>query len=172
MIYHASLFIVTLTLQVMQDIYPIGTYSYLATLVLVFLLTDFLRYKPVIILCGLSGTVTFITIVYATSMPAFQFLEFTYGIFFSTEVAYYTYIYAKVDKKHYQTVSSYTRGAYLVGKFLSGVVGQCAATFDLLDYHQLNYLTILGKKFCILFSQSQSTIVMPCHLNKKFSMAM
>lgn len=38
--------------QLQREIYPVGTYSYLAQLVLVFLITDFLRFKPVIILSG------------------------------------------------------------------------------------------------------------------------
>lgn len=38
--------------QLNRDVYPVGTYSYLALLVLVFLITDFLRFKPVIILSG------------------------------------------------------------------------------------------------------------------------
>ena len=128
----------------MQDIYPVGTYSYLATLVLVFLLTDFVRYKPVIILCGLSGTITFLIMIFGSSVQALQALEFTYGLFLSTEVAYFTYIYAKVEKTHYQAVSSYTRSSYLIGRFLSGVVAQLTTTFGFLNYHQLNYLTVSG----------------------------
>lgn len=38
--------------QLNREVYPIGTYSYLALLVVVFLITDFLRFKPVIILSG------------------------------------------------------------------------------------------------------------------------
>lgn len=41
-----------------QDIFPIGTYAYLAELVVVFLVTDFLRYKPVIILGSMFGIMT------------------------------------------------------------------------------------------------------------------
>ncbi|XP_043283991.1 thiamine transporter 1 isoform X2 [Venturia canescens] len=128
----------------MKEVYPVGTYSYLATLVLVFLLTDFVRYKPAIILCGLSGTITYIVIILGNSIAWMQFLEFTYGLFMSTEVAYYTYIYAKVSKDRYQVVSSYTRGAFLFGRFASGTVAQLTTSFHILDYHQLNYLTLAG----------------------------
>lgn len=38
--------------QLNQEVYPVGTYSYLAQLVVIFLITDFLRFKPVIILSG------------------------------------------------------------------------------------------------------------------------
>ncbi|XP_077271318.1 thiamine transporter 1-like isoform X2 [Temnothorax americanus] len=86
--------------EVNHEIYPVTTYSYLSTLILVFLITDFIRYKPIIILCGLS------------------------------------------DKKHYQEVTSHTKAASLFGRSISGVVAQLTASFDLLNYHQLNYLTL------------------------------
>lgn len=127
-----------------QDIYPVSTYSYLATLIIVFLITDLLRYKPIIILCGLSGIVTFLMIIFGKTVLIFQILEFFYGLYFSTEVAYYTYIYAKVDKTHYQEVTSHTKAATLFGRSMSGIIAQLTASFDLLDYHQLNYLTVSG----------------------------
>ena len=36
-----------------------------------------------------------------------QFMEIAYGIATSTEIAYFTYIYAKVGKQHVQTYSSF-----------------------------------------------------------------
>lgn len=35
-----------------KDVYPVGTYSYLSQLVIVFLVTDYLKYKPLIVLSG------------------------------------------------------------------------------------------------------------------------
>lgn len=133
-----------LIFQVNQDIYPVSTYSYAAMLIVVFLITDFVRYKPIIILCGLSGLITFILIVIGRTVLMMQIVEFFYGLFLSAEVAYYTYIYAKVDKKHYQEVTGHTKAASLFGRSMSGVVAQLTASFDLLDYQQLNYITITG----------------------------
>ncbi|XP_014218184.1 thiamine transporter 2-like [Copidosoma floridanum] len=128
--------------QVNQEIFPLGTYSYFSTLILVFLLTDLVRYKPAIILCGLSGTATFAILRYGTTIGHMQAVQFLYGLMLSTEVAYYTYIYAKVDKQRYQKVTSHTRGAFLLGRFTAGVVAQLTTSFDLLDYEQLNYLSM------------------------------
>lgn len=130
--------------QVNQYIYPVATYSNLATLILVFLITDFVRYKPIIILCGLSGIVTFLTIILGKTVLELQIMEFFYGLFFSTEVAYYTYIYAKVDKKYYQQVTGHTKAATLFGRSMSGIIAQLTASFDLLNYHQLNFITLSG----------------------------
>lgn len=127
-----------------EEIYPIGTYSYLGTLILIFLITDLLCYKPIIILCGLSGVVTFSMLTFCQTLVAMKFVELSYGLYLSTELAYYTYIYAKVDKEYYQKVSSYTRSAFLFGKFFAGACSQGFISLHLLNYHELNYLTIGG----------------------------
>ena len=58
-------------------------------------------------------------------------MQFTYGMATSTEVAYYAYIYAKVDADKYQKVTSFTRVATLSAIFLSSVFGQVSSDFDL-----------------------------------------
>ncbi|KAK0077691.1 hypothetical protein PV326_009878 [Microctonus aethiopoides] len=137
--------------EVIHDVYPIATYSNFATLIVVFLLTDFLRYKPILILCGLSGIITYVVLILGTTISAMQVVEFFYGLYMSTEVAYYTYIYAKVDKEHYQEASSYVRSALLVGRFITGIIAQLLITFDFLEYHQLNYLTVLGQVLAVIW---------------------
>lgn len=130
--------------QVNQDIYPVGTYSNLSLLVLVFLLTDWARYKPVIFLEGLSGVVTYCLIIWGQDVPTIQVAEFFYGLFMATEVAYLTYIYAKCDKKDFQRVSGLVRSGILLGRFVSGVTSQLTISLHFLTYHQLNFLTLGG----------------------------
>ncbi|XP_046669329.1 folate transporter 1-like isoform X2 [Homalodisca vitripennis] len=60
------------------------------------------------------------------------------------EVAYYTYIYAKVEKEHFQEVTSHTRSAYLAGRALSGVVSQIIVYFNIMSYYHLQYLSLGG----------------------------
>ncbi|XP_011497226.1 PREDICTED: thiamine transporter 1-like [Ceratosolen solmsi marchali] len=147
--------------QINQEIYPIGTYSNFATLILVFLLTDLIRYKFVIILCGFSGTIAYVILRFATTIAHVQIVEFLYGLLLSTEVAYYTYIYAKVNKQHYQQVTSHTKVAYLLGRFTAGIVAQVTTSLEILDYEQLNYITITSLSIatvwaCLLPSVNQS----------------
>lgn len=66
----------------------------------------------------------------------------------ATEVAYYTYIYAKVEKEHYQKVTSHVRAAILAGRALSGILAQILVSFEVMDYMQLNYITLSGKMRC------------------------
>ncbi|XP_044761940.1 thiamine transporter 2-like [Coccinella septempunctata] len=128
--------------EVISEVYPVGTYGYLVLLVVVFLITDLLRYKPLIIVTGLSGIVFSSMLIWTTSLFSLQVMEIFYSIFMASEVAYYTYIYAKVDKEHYQAVTSHTRASLLFGRFLAGALSQVLVTYNLMDYKQLNYITL------------------------------
>jgi len=86
-----------------------------------------------------------IDLYFVNDLYLFQILEFFYALFMASEVAYYTYIYAKVDPSHYQMVTSHTRGAFLLGKASAGLSSQLFSSYKVLDYEQLNYLSIAGK---------------------------
>lgn len=130
--------------QVYHDIYPVWTYSYLAVLVLVFLVTDFFRYNPVIIFEGFSYIATWCLLLWGRGVSQMQLMQFTYGVSSSTEVAYYTYIYAKVSGNYYQQVTSLTRSSLLLGRFLSGLLGQLLVWSHLMDFRQLNYISLIS----------------------------
>lgn len=127
-----------------QDIFPIGTYSYLAQLVIIFLIIDLLRYKPLIILLGASGVVIWSMLLWTNSVRNQQIVEVIYGTYCATEIAYFSYIYAKTEKQHYQAVTSHTRAAILIGKFVAAVSAQLLVYFKLMNYRQLNYLTLIS----------------------------
>lgn len=128
--------------QVTQEVYPVSTYSLLAFQLVVLLITDICRYKAIIVALGLCGCVIWSLLIWSTSLIALQILEVFYGAFMAAEVAYYTYIYAKVESDYYQEVSSHTRAAILAGRSLSGVLGQVFVSCHVMDYKQLNYITL------------------------------
>jgi hypothetical protein len=66
--------------QVNQDIYPVGTYSNLSLLILVFLLTDLARYKPIIILEGFAGVATYCLIIWGHDLPSMQVGFFLFSL--------------------------------------------------------------------------------------------
>lgn len=66
--------------QVSQQVYPVATYSYLAQLIVVFLITDLLRYKPLIIVLGLSGIVIWSMLLWTTSLLDLQILEVRFPV--------------------------------------------------------------------------------------------
>ncbi|XP_037067205.1 thiamine transporter 1 isoform X2 [Peromyscus leucopus] len=128
--------------EVFNEIYPVWTYSYLVLLFPVFLATDYLRYKPVILLQGLSLIVTWFMLLYAQGLLAIQFLEFFYGIATATEIAYYSYIYSVVDLGMYQKVTSYCRSATLVGFTVGSVLGQILVSVAGWSLFSLNVISL------------------------------
>ncbi|XP_075763086.1 thiamine transporter 1 isoform X2 [Pelodiscus sinensis] len=128
--------------QVFNEIYPVWTYSYLVLLFPVFLATDYLRYKPVILLQGLSLIVTWFMLLYAQGLLAIQFLEFFYGLVTATEIAYYSYIYSIVDLNMYQKVTSYCRSATLVGFTVGSICGQVLVSVASWSLFSLNVISL------------------------------
>lgn len=112
---------------------------------IVLLVTDLLRYKPIIILEGLCGIITWSLLLWTNSYFGAQLVEGFYAFYANCEVAYFAYIYAKVSKDHFLAVSSHTRAALLVGRFSSGVLSQLLLYFKLMDVRSLNYLTFAAQ---------------------------
>lgn len=75
----------------------------------------------------------------------------------ATEVAYYTYIYAKVERDKYQQVTGFTKAAVLSARFLAGVVAQLLVSFHLMDLRQLNYIS-LGCEWSVLYANILSQL--------------
>ncbi|XP_034472796.1 thiamine transporter 1 [Drosophila innubila] len=130
------------TEQVYQEVYPIGTYAVLAQLVIIFLVTDLLRYKPIIVLSSITGIILFVFLLWTRSLLNLQLAQMFYGTFMAAEVAYYTYIYAKVDRERYQVVTGHTRAAILAGKFLGGVLAQLLVSSDAMGFRELHYISL------------------------------
>ncbi|XP_070711755.1 thiamine transporter 1 [Pempheris klunzingeri] len=110
--------------QVVNEIYPIWTYSYLVLLFPIFLATDYLCYKPVLLLQATSLVVTYVMLLKAEGMLAMQLLEFFFGLATASEVAYFSYIYSVVEPAHYQRVTGYCRSITLFGSAAGSLSGQ------------------------------------------------
>ncbi|KAH8295106.1 hypothetical protein KR018_007213 [Drosophila ironensis] len=138
--------------EVNRFVYPIGTYSQLTLLIFVFLMTDWLRYKPVIIANATAGVVIWGAWIFTTTLPVLQATEVLYGFYSATEVAYYSYIYAKVDKQFYPKVTSHTRAATFVGKLVAGLLAQLVIGLQWLNLKHLFYITILPQFLALLWA--------------------
>ncbi|CAB4057022.1 SLC19A2_3 [Lepeophtheirus salmonis] len=110
--------------EVSKDVYPVWTYSYLSVLVLVFLLTDFFRYRIVIIIGGLAYVGTWILPLYAKGVVWMQVMQFAYGVASSTEVA----------------------------QIFSGILGQFLVVMDLTTYRGLNYISLISVSLSTIVS--------------------
>ncbi|CAM1310903.1 SLC19A2 (predicted) [Pycnogonum litorale] len=130
--------------EVNHQVYPVWIYGYLALLIPVFLLTDYLRYKPLILLEGMAYVSTWILLIVGKGVATMQLMQFVYGIATSTEVAYYTYIYAMVAKDDYQRITSYVRGS----------LAQLLTSLKMMDYYQLNFVSLGSVYICLFLSNA------------------
>uniref|UniRef100_A0A3P8NUY4 Uncharacterized protein n=1 Tax=Astatotilapia calliptera TaxID=8154 RepID=A0A3P8NUY4_ASTCA len=123
-------------------LFPIWTYSYLAFLFPVFLLTDFLRYKPLIIVQGFFLITNYILLCFVPGLPAMTFLQVNYAVVTSTEVAYFSYIYSVIPVENYQRATGYLRSAMLAGYTFGATLGQMLVSLAALDYFYINTITL------------------------------
>lgn len=128
--------------QVTNEITPVLTYSYMAVLVPAFLLTDLLRYKPVLVLQGLSQIIIWLILLLGSTLPQMQLMEFFYGVTMACRVAYSSYIFSLVSPVLYQRVAAYSRSAVLLGVFTSSVLGQLCMTFGNITYYTLSAISL------------------------------
>ncbi|NWY41636.1 S19A1 protein, partial [Sylvia atricapilla] len=128
--------------EVTNVITPVLSYSYMAVLVPIFLLTDYLRYKPVLVLQSLSHISIWLLLVLGTSVLAMQLMEFFYSITMAARIAYSSYIFSLVAPSRYQRMASYSRSAVLLGVFTSSVLGQLCVTFGGVSFLTLNYVSL------------------------------
>ncbi|NXM79251.1 S19A3 protein, partial [Serilophus lunatus] len=135
---------------VTNQVLPVWTYSYLALLFPVFLLTDYVRYKPVLLLQGVSFIITWLLLLFAHGVVAMQVVEFFYGMVTATEVAYYAYIYSVVSTDHYQRVTSYCRSITLVAATVAAVLGQLLVSLAHVSYFYLNAITLASVSLAFL----------------------
>ncbi|NXQ92702.1 S19A3 protein, partial [Nyctibius grandis] len=137
---------------VTNQIFPVWTYSYLALLFPVFLITDYVRYKPILLLQGISFIVTWLLLLFAHGVVAMQAVEFFYGMATATEVAYYAYIYSVVSTDHYQRVTSYCRSVTLVAATIAAVLGQLLVSLADVSYFHLNAISLASVSLAFVCS--------------------
>ncbi|XP_026014184.1 thiamine transporter 1 [Astatotilapia calliptera] len=136
--------------QVVNEIFPVWTYSYLFLLFPIFLATDFLCYKPVLVLQASSLVVTYVMLWRAQGMLAMQLLEFFYGLSTASEVAYYSYIYSVVEPEHYQRVTAYCRSVTLFGSAAGSLTGQLLVSVAEVDKVYLVIITLASASVAFL----------------------
>ncbi|CAF91078.1 unnamed protein product, partial [Tetraodon nigroviridis] len=126
-----------------NQIFPMSTYGNLAAQIPIFLLTDWLRYKPVVILeCVALFTTTALNL-WTASVPGQQASEFFFGVATASEVAYYSYIYSMVPVNKYRKATSYVRSVQLLGYTVGAVLAQLIFSFKLLSFNNIAILTLI-----------------------------
>ncbi|XP_022452800.1 reduced folate transporter isoform X2 [Delphinapterus leucas] len=138
--------------QVTNEITPVLSYSYLAVLVPIFLLTDYLRYKPVLLLQGLSYVSVWLLLLFGSSVLHMQFMEFFFSITMAARIAYSSYIFSLVPSACYQRMAGYSRASVLLGVFTSSVLGQLLVTMGRVPFSTLNYISLAFLTFSLVLT--------------------
>uniref|UniRef100_A0A8C3YTF8 Solute carrier family 19 member 1 n=1 Tax=Catagonus wagneri TaxID=51154 RepID=A0A8C3YTF8_9CETA len=138
--------------QVTNEITPVLSYSYLAVLVPVFLLTDYLRYKPVLLLQGLSYVSVWLLLLFGRTVLHMQFMEFFFSVAVAARIAYSSYIFSLVPPARYQRVAGCSRAAVLLGVFTSSVLGQLLVTVGGVSFSTLNYISLAFLAFSLVLA--------------------
>lgn len=126
-------------MQVTNEIIPVLPYSHMTVLVPIFLLTDYLRYKPILVLQCLSFVCVWLLLLLGNSVLHMQLMEVFFSITMAARIAYSSYIFSLVQPSRYQRMASYSRTAVLLGVFTSSVLGQVLLS---LGYQSLNYISL------------------------------
>lgn len=134
----------------MNEIFPIWTYSCLVLLIPTFLLTDYLRHKPVIVLHGFALIIQCTLLILSQGVLAMKCLLFDYGLVAATNVAYFSYIYSAISSEHYQKVTGYCRTVILVGHTLGSTVGQVLISVWNASYFCLNAISLASVSVAFL----------------------
>ncbi|XP_050427127.1 thiamine transporter 2-like isoform X2 [Adelges cooleyi] len=141
------------TTQITEEIYPWNAYACTSVTIFVFLVTDFVRYKPIVILDALSSMVMYCLVMKPVTLFKAQLALALTGLSSATELAYVSYIYAKVKNRAlYQKMTGFLRAAYLLGRCVSATVSQIAVSYFDIDYNTLVYLSLAGSTMAFIFS--------------------
>lgn len=135
-----------------RQVFPVWTYSSLLLLVPVLLVTDVLRYKPLVVLQGLSYVVAFLLLLLGRGVRCAQLALFSYSIATATDVAYFSYIYMAVQAAYYQRVTSYVRAAILLGYAAGAMLAQLLVSLDAASLYTLALVTLVSVSMALMTS--------------------
>jgi len=130
--------------EVYSQVYPVWTYAYLSFLIPVFIFTDYVKYKPIIVIQGMACVCVWLLLVFATGVPLMQLVEVLYGLVTSAEVAYYSYIYSVIHPDNYKQATSLIRAATRSGTFVAATFGQLLVSLADVDYFWLNVASLVS----------------------------
>ncbi|XP_022181646.1 thiamine transporter 2-like isoform X2 [Myzus persicae] len=135
---------VNATLNEVSNVFtPIRIYLGVIGSFLVFLSSDYLRYKPVMVFNGMLGIVAYANLVNSPTTFRIMVTEVCLSLFACIEMAYYGYLYSKIqDKEHYQIATGFAKSGMLSGTCVGGLLGQLVVYFSERNYSELPYYSL------------------------------
>ncbi|ODM96849.1 Folate transporter 1 [Orchesella cincta] len=137
--------------EITREILPITIYGHFISLLIFLLITDLLRYRPIIILGGLSAMACWTITIYSYHTKRMQlFVKFSNSIEHSSEVAYITFMYEIVNRTFYREVTSPNSWCNACWQIIGGALGQILLSYKLLSLDNMNYTFALGSTFSFI----------------------
>ncbi len=139
-------------MQVNSEVYPYWPYSYLVAAFFTFLLTDMLRYTPVILLESMAYLSTRFLLIWGTTINSMRWMQIAYGVATATEIAYFSYIYTTVSVGYFKQVTSCVRAVRLFGQSTASLLGQILISTEVFNTLQLNYISLVSVSIACLIA--------------------
>ncbi|KAI1705547.1 reduced folate carrier domain-containing protein [Ditylenchus destructor] len=127
--------------QLTAEVYPVIPYTYLISLVPIFLLTDLLLYKPTMIVEVIGQIVFRFSQIFGYTVASQILGQSFYAIASACEVAFFSYIYAVLEKDQYQKLTGWTRAATMAGRTCGYVFGQFLILSHISNLYTLNIVS-------------------------------
>uniref|UniRef100_A0AC35GY51 Reduced folate carrier n=1 Tax=Panagrolaimus sp. PS1159 TaxID=55785 RepID=A0AC35GY51_9BILA len=129
--------------QLTSEIYPFYPYAYMLILIPIFLFTDLFLYKPTMLLEVLGQIGFRSSLVFTYDVFSQQLGQIAYGIASASEVAFFSYIYAKLEKDQYRKLTSWTRAGTMGGRTCGYLLSQLIILGGLGTYRTLNEIAFV-----------------------------
>nr|CAD2198246.1 unnamed protein product [Meloidogyne enterolobii] len=136
--------------QITGVIYPYTPYAYMTALVPIFLFTDLFLYKPTMFVEIIGQIVFRSTLVFGGSVISQIIGQISYGIASASEIAFFSYIYARLEKEQFRSLTSWTRAGTMAGRTTGYLFAQFLVLSHLSDLRTLNIIALTMPCFVLI----------------------
>uniref|UniRef100_A0A915P4B2 Folate transporter 1 n=1 Tax=Meloidogyne floridensis TaxID=298350 RepID=A0A915P4B2_9BILA len=136
--------------QITGVIYPYTPYAYMTALVPIFLFTDLFLYKPTMFVEIIGQIVFRSTLVFGGSVISQIIGQISYGIASASEIAFFSYIYARLEKEQFRSLTSWTRAGTMAGRTTGYLFAQFLVLSHLSDLRTLNIIALIMPCFVLI----------------------
>ncbi|KAL1244538.1 Folate transporter [Trichinella spiralis] len=134
-----------------HQVYPVWTYSYMALLLPVLLLSDNVHHFTFVIIGTFGQLCTMLAMIYGTTVACLQLMEIAYGLTTACDISSMSFLFFVVgDLKKFQKIISIMRAVTLLGMCISYVIGQLFLWFGVTDYTVHAYVSLTASVATVL----------------------
>ncbi|KRX48363.1 Folate transporter 1 [Trichinella patagoniensis] len=134
-----------------HQVYPVWTYSYMALLLPVLLLSDNVHHFTFVIIGTFGQLCTMLAMIYGTTVACLQLMEIAYGLTTACDISSMSFLFFVVgDLKKFQKIISIMRAVTLLGMCISYVIGQLFLWLGITDYTVHAYVSLTASVATVL----------------------